>query len=108
LKPWQKKAQEARSKKKTKSQLDELDDEDEDEGMGRAQKTSSKIVKPAELEDYLLITLSRARLGMWCNEPYFETAVLNCYVKLFVGENEEGKRCYRLCRIVNVDTSEKP
>lgn len=108
MKPWQKKAQEARSKKKTKSQLDELDDEDEDEGMGRAQKTSSKTVKPAELEDYLLITLSRARLGMWCNEPYFETAVLNCYVKLFVGENEEGKRCYRLCRIVNVDTSEKP
>lgn len=76
--------------------------------MERTQKTTSKTMKPAELEDYLLITVSRARLGTWCNEPYFEKAVTNCFVKLFIGENEEGKRCYRLCRIVRVDKSKKP
>jgi len=108
LKPWQKKAQEAKAKKKTKSQLDEYEDEEEDEVMEGTQKTSSKVIKPAELEDYLLVTLSRARLGKWCNEPYFQKAVMNCFVKLFVGENEEGKRCYRLCRIVSVDRSKQP
>jgi RNA polymerase-associated protein RTF1 len=108
LKPWQKKAQEAKSKKKTKSRLDEYEDEDEDEVMEQSTKTSSKFVKPAELEDYMLVTLSRARLAKWCNEPYFEKAVVKCFVKLFVGENEEGKRCYRLCRIVSVDKSKQP
>ena len=108
LKPWQKKAQEAKAKKKTKSQLDEYEDEEEDDVMEGTQKTSSKVIKPAELEDYLLVTLSRARLGKWCNEPYFQKAVMNCFVKLFVGENEEGKRCYRLCRIVSVDRSKQP
>lgn len=107
LKPWQRKAQEAK-KKKTTSRLDDLDEEDEEEELRRAHKTGSKTVKPAELEDYLLITISRARLGTWCNEPYFEKAVFNCFVKLFVGENEEGKRCYRLCRIVRVDSAVKP
>ena len=108
LKPWQKKAQEAKAKKKTKSRLDEYEDEDEDEVMEETRKTSTKAVKPAELADYLLITLSRTRLSKWCNEPYFEKAVKNCFVKLFVGENEEGKRCYRLCRIVAVTKSDQP
>ena len=62
LKPWQRKAQEAK-KKKTTSRLDDLDEEDEEEELRRAHKTGSKTVKPAELEDYLLITISRARLG---------------------------------------------
>ena len=106
LKPWQKKVQEA--KKKPKSQLDEYEDEEEDDLKNKTSKTSSKIVKPAELEDYLLITLSRTRLGKWCNEPYFEKAVKNCFVRLFVGENEQGMRCYRLCRIVSVEKSQNP
>ena len=107
LKPWQKKAQE--EKKKQKSQLDEYEVED-DEGdlKGETRKQTPKVFKPAELEDYLLVTLSRARLGKWCNEPYFEKAVRKCFVKLFVGENEEGKRCYRLCRIVSVENSKQP
>ena len=108
LKPWQKKAQEAKAKKKTKSRLDEYEDEDEDDAMEETRKTSSKAVKPAEIDEYMLVTISRARLGKWCNEPYFGRAVMNCFVKLFVGENEEGKRCYRLCRIVSVDRSKQP
>ena len=110
LKPWQKKAQEeAKKKKKKVSQLDALDDKsDDDELMEDAKKKAPKIIKPAELEDFLLVTLSRNRIGKWCKEPYFEEAVTNFFVKLFVGENEEGTRCYRLCRIVSVEKSEQP
>jgi RNA polymerase-associated protein RTF1 len=109
LKPWQKKAQEARKAKKT-SQLDELDDEGSDEEMMDVDKgkRQDRVVKPAELQDYELITLPRRRLGRWCNEPYFDKAVLKCFVKLFVGEDPNGKRCYRLCRIVEVGTAKQP
>lgn len=107
LKPWQKKAQEARKAKKT-SQLDELDDEDEDVEMDDAEKKRhDRVVKPAELFDYEMITLPRRRLGKWCNEPFFDQAVLKCFVKLFVGEDPDGKRCYRLCRIVEIGTSKQ-
>jgi RNA polymerase-associated protein RTF1 len=58
----------------------------------------------AGLEEYQKITLPRRRLGRWCNEPYFKEAVMNCFVKLFIGENDLGKRCYRLCKIVEVKT----
>ena len=66
LKPWQKKAQESRKSRKT-SQLDELDDEDDvDEDMEDAddtEKRKDRVMKPAELADYELITLPRRRLG---------------------------------------------
>lgn len=106
LKPWQRKAQEV--KKKPKSRLDEYEDDDDEDMQEEAPKQTPKVFKPAELDDYLLVTLSRARLGKWCNEPYFEKAVKHCFVKLFVGENEEGKRCYRLCRIAGVEKSKQP
>jgi RNA polymerase-associated protein RTF1 len=90
--------------------LEELD-EDEDEEMEDAEdkgKKAERVVKPAELADYELITLPRRRLCRWCNEPFFEKAVLKCFVKLFVGEDPNGKRCYRLCRIVEVGTTKQP
>lgn len=102
MKPWQKKARERRS-----SRFDEVgESDDDDDGMDDddAMDTGAPIVE-ADLEDYQKITLPRRRLGRWCNEPYFKDATLNCYVKLFIGENEQGKRCYRLCRIVGVATS---
>ena len=103
LKPWQKKAKERRS-----SRLDQVGgDSDDDDGMDDDEEGPSAAapVVEADLEDYQKITLPRRRLGRWCNEPYFTDAVLNCYVKLFIGENEQGKRCYRLCRIVGVVTT---
>lgn len=107
LKPWQKTTQETKSNKS--SRLDEVDDEKDDEEMGVSAtadgRHSEKIVTPADLEDYIMVTLPRRRLGRWCNEPFFEGAVKNCYVKLFIGEDENGKRCYRLCRIVGVQKS---
>jgi len=65
---------------------------------------AGETIAEAELEEYQSITLPRRRLGRWCNEPYFKDAVMNCFVKLFIGENDLGKRCYRLCKIVGVKT----
>jgi len=78
---------------------------EEDEEVAAAE--AGRTLVEAGLEDYQKITLPRRRLARWCNEPYFKEAVLNCFVKLFIGENERGKRCYRLCKIVDV-TSAKP
>lgn len=89
--------------------MDEVDDEGDDEEMEVVERTdirqTEKVVTPADLADYIMVTLPRRRLGRWCNEPFFEGAVKNCYVKLFIGEDENGKRCYRLCRIVGVKKS---
>jgi hypothetical protein len=78
-------------------------DEPESKGGSRKAGAPGRFVE-ADLESYQKITLPRRRLGRWCNEPFFEEAVHDCYVKLFIGINEEGKRCYRLCRIINVMT----
>lgn len=78
------------------------------EDVDKKEKRQDRVIKPAELEDYELITLPRRRLGRWCNEPFFDQAVLKCFVKLFVGEDPNGKRCYRLCRIVDVGQAKEP
>lgn len=120
LKPWQKaaKAQEAankRSKRTTKSQLDMYEEEEDDDdhmdvedAKSKKNKKTEKVETPADLQDYLKVQLSRNRLTLWCNEPFFEEAVVNSYVKLFLGQDDKGKRCYRLCRIVGVKTASKP
>lgn len=108
LKPWQKKAAETR-----KSRLDQVEESDEemeqadDDNYKKTTEDTQRVVQEAELEDYLKITVSRRKLGRWCNEPYFKKAVVGCFAKLFIGENEQGKRCYRLCRIVDVEPAPK-
>lgn len=107
LKPWQKRAAESR-----KSRLDQVEESDEEmnqveEEDDKYPEDTQRVVQDAELDDYLKITLSRRKLGRWCNEPYFKKAVVGCFAKLFIGENEQGKRCYRLCRIVDVQPAPK-
>lgn len=107
--PWQKKAVEPRKSRldqveESEDEMEQADAKDEDDKyVGKTQR----VVQEAELEDYLKITLSRRRLGRWCNEPFFKKAVVGCFAKLFIGENEQGKRCYRLCRIVDVQPAPK-
>ena len=80
--------------------VDDDDASDDDGGTGKA-------AAEAGLEDYQKVTLPRRRLARWCHEPFFKRAVINCYVKLFIGTNESNKRCYRLCKIVGVSSSEE-
>ena len=110
MKPWQKEALEKRTSSRLR-QVGASDDEDENdmkEGAQDAAPVVGRVLVEADLEDYQKITLPRRRIGRWCNEPYFAEAVMNCFVKLFIGENEHGKRCYRLCKIVGVKSSSNP
>lgn len=116
LKPWQ--------QKKTRSSAaeDESDDDmdiDDDEVPTHHAKKSRKSVEEAAprteleatLEDFLKCTIPRRRLARWCNEPFFEAAVLECFVRLCIGEDDSGEKVYRLCEIVEVkhgDTYKMP
>lgn len=99
------------TERRTSSRLDQVgasDNEDEDDIKDEGEEPATEVGRvhvDADLDDYQKITLPRRRIGRWCNEPYFQEAVMNCFVKLFIGENEQGKRCYRLCKIVGVNTS---
>jgi RNA polymerase-associated protein RTF1 len=119
LKPWQKKKQAAKS---TVSRLDQdhesgedMDiDEDDDEDQAQRKESSrpsadktSAGAADAGLEDFMKVTIPRRRLARWCNEPFFEAAVLECFVRLFIGEDDSGAKVYRLCEIIDVNTSNK-
>lgn len=119
LKPWQAKAAEkVSSKASTISRLDrddgvddsdvdvEDDDDDHQDSKSRVRVKSDIIATPsvaiAGLEDFLKVTIPRRRLARWCNEPFFTAAVLECFVRLFIGEDDKGEKVYRLCEIVDV------
>ena len=120
LKPWQKKARAAKS---TVSRLDkhvdessgeDMDiDEEEDEKPKKARKARTAIERvtsseaEAGLEDFLKVTIPRRRLARWCNEPFFQAAVLECFVRLFIGEDNSGAKVYRLCEIIDINTNKK-
>ncbi len=116
LKPWQKKDRAARS---TVSRLDkagdssddmDIDDEDEEEAVAKKKEVrAAKALTDVEagLEDFIKVTIPRRRLARWCNEPFFNAAILECFVRLFIGEDENGEKVYRLCEIVDVVTTNK-
>lgn len=90
-KPWM--------KSKTKKKAAKTYSSSEDEGFGGKAKTFVE----ADLSDFMKVTIPRRRLSRWCNEPFFEKAVLNFYVKLAIGRDEmTQKPCYRLCKIIGV------
>jgi len=114
LKPWQKKA---RASKSQLSRLDkdddsdmDIDDDDDEAPTKESRLTSSTSRAPeqdAGLEDFVKVTIPRRRLARWCNEPFFTDAVLDCFVRLFIGEDDSGEKVYRLCEIVGVETGKK-
>lgn len=113
LKPWQKKST-TKEKKSTVSRLDELSDDDmdidEDEAprpKARSTRAQDEPEKEAGLEDFLKVTVPRRRLARWCNEPFFKAAILECFVRLFIGEDNNGEKVYRLCEIVDVTEGKK-
>jgi RNA polymerase-associated protein RTF1 len=114
FKPWQK----DKGKKSTVSRLDRDDgsDMDIDEEEDDKEKTTSRsqvanesisTAPAAGLEDFLKVTIPRRRLARWCNEPFFKAAVIECFVRLFIGEDDSGEKVYRLCEIVDVVTDTK-
>ena len=101
LKPWQLKNKAA----KTSSRLDRHEQPSVSSDEEMEDISARAPVVEAELEDYMKVTMPRRRLARWCNEPFFNQAVLGCFVRLFIGESEDRKKCYRLCEIVGVEKS---
>jgi hypothetical protein len=100
LKPWQQKG----SKKQMSVSSDEElagDEDDQQTPVGSAKRRTEDL--EAELEDYHKVMVPRRKLIHMCNEPYFEKAVKNFYVRLGIGRDKlTQKPCYRLCKIVGV------
>jgi RNA polymerase-associated protein RTF1 len=102
-KPWQSKGKAKASSDGDGSDMDvDDDDDDKDDKVNDA-----NAAMEAALADFQKITVPRRRLERWCNEPYFKDAVLNCYVRMFIGEDDNGDKQYRLCEIVDVMTGKK-
>ena len=57
---------------------------------------------PASREDVESITLKRHQLEAWVNEPYFESAITNCCVRVGIGLNKQNENVYRLVEIAGV------
>ena len=108
MKPWQKK----KDIKNSINRLDEMDDDSDASSTDRRRDTKRGAAPQsdapvAELEDFVKVTIPRRRLARWCNEPYFEKAVVDSFVRLFLGEDDQGEKVYRLCQIVDVKKGEK-
>ena len=98
LKPWQQKG------RKTQLQRESTDEESIDEKREKesSRKRSEDVI--ADVHDFGQVTIPRRRLIRWCNEPFFEEAVKNSYVRLGIGrDSKTQKSCYRLCKVVGVE-----
>ena len=123
LKPWQLKAKAAEKSSGKPSRLSrddgvddsdmDIDDDDEDDKVGTKSRSRSKTdaftvsATDAGLEDFIKVTIPRRRLAQWCIEPFFDAAVLECFVRLFIGEDGNGEKVYRLCEIVDVKVDKR-
>lgn len=98
-KPWaEKNKKETRLERMARDDSDQSDDEDK--------VTGNQVFEEADLDEYRLVTIPRRRLARWCNEPYFEKAVMDFYVRLAIGRDQRTQKpCYRLCKIVGIKSS---
>lgn len=103
VKPWQ--------KKKRATRLSTLTDDDEDasgDDRDDGKKRTHKVFVEADASDYSKVTVPRRRLARWCNEPFFEQAVMDFYVRVAIGRDKTTLRpCYRLCKIVGIVSKEQ-
>ncbi|XP_067941528.1 RNA polymerase-associated protein RTF1 homolog [Watersipora subatra] len=70
----------------------------EGESVSKSREPSKAIQVKEQLED---IRLSRHRLEQWCHMPFFKKAILNCFVRIGIG-NREGSPVYRCVEICDV------
>lgn len=61
------------SKETAKANVSSSDEEDDQH---------TKNYEEAGLEDFRKVTISRHRLSIWCNEPFFENVVVGAYVRI--------------------------
>jgi RNA polymerase-associated protein RTF1 len=103
IKPWQQTA-----RKTTQLERESSEDESFDERRGKEPGRKRAEDIPADLQDFSLVTIPRRRLIRWCNEPFFEDAIKQCYVRLGIGrDSKTQKACYRLCKVIGVESKKE-
>jgi RNA polymerase-associated protein RTF1 len=102
------------SESEDEEKIDEEMEESDDERMaGRDDKETEKESEgeeegdlegrvPAVFDDIQSLILRRFQLEQWVNEPYFESVVVGCFVRVSLSGRGDGKRKYRVCRIASV------
>lgn len=85
--------------KKGQDSSDDSDDVNESKKYDEPARKTGHL--PASHEIIEKIRISRNRLERWIEEPYLETAVTGCFVRVLIGNNA-GRPIYRLCEIVRV------
>ena len=104
FKPWQQKKKAVQLAKSSDDESMGVDDDQPTPGQSERRTEDAE----AELEDYTKVWIPRRRLIRWCNEPFFEKAVKDFYVRLGIGrDNKTQKACYRLCKISGVKTKDE-
>lgn len=98
-KPWQRSSNPESTNESKDVKTDSDEEEAEDDNIRRV-----SAVEEASYDDYRRITIPRRLLAKWCNEPFFENALDECFVRLGIGPDKTGKPCYRFCKIVGVET----
>lgn len=78
---------------------DDDDNKPAKKAAGKPLKASqSKELESATTDDYRSVVLPRSRLARLCPAPWFESWVVDGYVRYLVGQNQ-GENQYRICRV---------
>eukprot|EP00308_Calcidiscus_leptoporus_P021795 CAMPEP_0119378664 /NCGR_PEP_ID=MMETSP1334-20130426/49293_1 /TAXON_ID=127549 /ORGANISM="Calcidiscus leptoporus, Strain RCC1130" /LENGTH=359 /DNA_ID=CAMNT_0007397947 /DNA_START=6 /DNA_END=1085 /DNA_ORIENTATION=- len=80
---------------------EEGEDEAEEVGSGGEEEDWKPGPPFSELSDLEKIRLPRQRLEQWQTEPYFESVVRGCLVR--IGLDQMGKKMYRVAEVVAVE-----
>ena len=66
--------------------------------LARPEEPAEREAEPAALER---IRLTRTKIEKWLNEPFFERAVVGCFVRVGIGQSDQ-KPIYRVAEVIGV------
>ena len=90
------------SKKPKKASSRRRRDVDDDDFSDYEYDEGDESTAPATRAQIDSITLKRHQIEAWVNEPYFESAVTHCLVRVGIGLNKQQENVYRLVEVAGV------
>ena len=95
----------ARMKRVLREEYDARAESDDDDLYGMTEE-ERMAREPATLENILEIQITRNKMAHWCHQPFFDEAMVGCFVRVGVGLHE-GQQTYRCARIVEVQNTQR-
>jgi RNA polymerase-associated protein RTF1 len=95
-------AREVSRAKKAKASSRRRRDVDDDDFSDYEYDEGDESTTPATRAQIDSITLKRHQIEAWVNEPYFESAVTHCLVRVGIGLNKQQENVYRLVEVAGV------